>query len=576
MGKEEEQGQEQEQGQQTARGTNRESIESATLSDTGNLDNINLDDDSAAPQKQGSSGIDYSQGDLHAAETDRPAADDASKEPAPKETSSKTLSLGGFANALPSMPWSPNSESPAKSRASSPSALAAPTIQSGAPPAPSRKLTSPFSWLSRNSGIKDKETSPPQSRRRNTTSSVATLNSNPEMMLSKLDEEAGSGSNPTSLKDRFKMVRMREEAGVAVPAGDDDGSPGATAQPLRSGASVASNESGDADKGLAPGTASGVSAGPSALSESEVDWDLWQSVVYEGPAAVARTSADELNKAIATGIPNVIRGVVWQVLAQSKNEELERLYPDLVARGTEKEKQKDRNSNSTAASASTNGSLAVQNDATPGSSASSVHSDRSGSNGSQPGRGSGEKMSEADRKKKEKDDAVALQKLEKTIRRDLGARTSFSRHAAAAGLQDGLFGICKAFALHDESVGYAQGMNFLIMPLLFNVSATTLAGNHSSREGQFTQLMCGLDARGRGVLSPSKTHGSLSLARSFRPRYARSSSAFVPVRAPPGRSRTRIVLPSPPQRHNSPPLRHTMVPYFVCISVPAATSAPHL
>ena len=54
-----------------------------------------------------------------------------------------------------------------------------------------------------------------------------------------------------------------------------------------------------------------------------VDWDLWQSVVYEGPAAVARTSPEEPNRAIATGIPNAIRGVVWQVLAQSKNEELE-------------------------------------------------------------------------------------------------------------------------------------------------------------------------------------------------------------------------------------------------------------
>lgn len=452
----------------------RESLKSQSLSDTGNLADVNLDDDNATPQKEGSSGIYCPQDDLHAAETDRPATDDATKEPpAAEKSSSKTLSLGGFTNALPSMPWSPNNESPAKSRASSPSAL---TAQAGAPPPPSRKLTSPFSWLSRNSGTKDKDsTSPPAqtSPRRNTASSVATMASNPEMMLSRLDEEkGGSTGNQTSLKDRFKMVRMREEAGVTVPISEEDETPGATNQPAQSGASVASNESAGADKSLAPGTASGVSAGPSALAEQEVDWDLWQSVVYEGPAAVARTSADELNRAIATGIPNVIRGVVWQVLAQSKNEELERLYPELVARGTEKEKQKDRNSNSTSASASTNGSLAVQNDASPGSSASSVHSDRSGSNGSHPAKAANDKMSEADRKKKEKDDAAAMQRLEKTIRRDLGARTSFSKHAAAAGLQEGLFGICKAFALYDEGVGYAQGMNFLIMPLLFNVSTT--------------------------------------------------------------------------------------------------------
>jgi hypothetical protein len=75
----------------------------------------------------------------------------------------------------------------------------------------------------------------------------------------------------------------------------------------------------------------------------------------------------------------------------------------------------------------------------------------------------------AEKKKKEKEDAAMLQKLEKVIRRDLGARTSFSKHAAAAGLQDGLFGVCKAYALFDEGVGYAQGMNFLIMPILFNM-----------------------------------------------------------------------------------------------------------
>ena len=28
----------------------------------------------------------------------------------------------------------------------------------------------------------------------------------------------------------------------------------------------------------------------------------------------------------------------------------------------------------------------------------------------------------------------------------------------SAGLQEGLFGICKAYALYDEDVGYAQGM----------------------------------------------------------------------------------------------------------------------
>lgn len=68
-----------------------------------------------------------------------------------------------------------------------------------------------------------------------------------------------------------------------------------------------------------------------------------------------------------------------------------------------------------------------------------------------------------------KDKTAAIIKLEKTIKRDLGARTSYSKYLMAAGLQDGLFGICKAYALYDEAVGYAQGMNFIAMPLLFNM-----------------------------------------------------------------------------------------------------------
>jgi Rab-GTPase-TBC domain len=334
--------------------------------------------------------------------------------------------------------------------------------------------------------------------------------SNPEMMLGRLDEEkevdgARAVNGKSSLKDRFKMVRMREEAGItSLP--EEDSAPGAIAAlvgrsnslglGIVSPTNVIGNEKDSmaAEKippspipttpnaNLAPGTASGVSAGPSAMTDAAVDWDLWQSVVNEGPAAVARTSAEELNKAIATGIPSAIRGVIWQVLAQSKNEDLEMVYKELATRGTEK--AKDRNSNSTTNSTTTNGSLSIINE-TVASSASSMHSEQSGGpNGLSSPTTADDKKSEAalkiyasaaaEKKKKEKEDAAMLQKLEKAIRRDLGARTSYSKFAASAGLQDGLFGVCKAYALFDEGVGYAQGMNFLVMPLLFNVGRTTL------------------------------------------------------------------------------------------------------
>jgi hypothetical protein len=288
------------------------------------------------------------------------------------------------------------------------------------------------------------------------------------MMLSKLEEsEARDNGSRNSLKDRFKALRMQGEAEASVeedkanPTASDGAEAGLGIQPPKSPLPTAP------DKNLAPGTAAGVTAGPSAIADTPVDWDLWQAVVYEGPAAVARSSPEELNKAIATGIPNAIRGVIWQVLAQSKNEELEAVYHELVARGTDKEKKsKDRNSG--ISGASVNGTSKG-----PTSSSSSVHSEGSANGTTSQTEADIKKQQQAaaDREKKEKEELAKIQKLEKTIRRDLGARTSYSKFAAAAGLQESLFGVCKAYALFDEGVGYAQGMNFLVMPLLFNMPA---------------------------------------------------------------------------------------------------------
>ncbi|KAJ9144822.1 RabGAP/TBC [Coniochaeta hoffmannii] len=430
------------------------------------LDNVNLDDDSAQPPK----------------DEDKKASD---------HHPPKSISLSSITNSLPTMPWSPppTTDSPTKSGLISPP-----------PPPPARKISSAFSWLSRSHSSKDKDapaTSPPAiSPRRNTASSVTTLTSNPEMMLSKLDEEKDGDMNGSrsSLKDRFKLLRMREEAGVVLPADDDKHGSAIASLVARTGTvglgvlSPSTVLTDEKDGGLAlppaspippspnhtlaPGTASGATAGPSEDPSVPVDWDLWQSVVYEGPAAVARTSPEELNKAIATGIPNAIRGVIWQVLAQSKNQDLEQVYRELVAMGTDKEN--NRHSNGTSGSGTSQNSLGIQQE--PASSASSVHSDKSGANGSSSPTNTDSEASlkaqaiaAAERKKRDKVDAAQLQKLEKIIRKDLGARTSYSKFAAAQGLQEGLFGVCKAYALFDKPVGYAQGMNFLIMPLLFNM-----------------------------------------------------------------------------------------------------------
>ncbi|ODA80975.1 hypothetical protein RJ55_03935 [Drechmeria coniospora] len=434
-----------------------------------NLDNVELDDE--APSKS--------------QELQKPAGKD-------KDKSHQTLSLNSITSALPSMPWSPTVDPLSKSPGPSLSALASPPSSHTNSPHPTRKLTSPFSWLSRSSSNKDKDKDgamvPPTqvSPRRNTASSIATLTSNPEMMLSRLDEDSERRSswvqlsNRESLKDRFKALRMREESVIVLAVGDNDKASNALGL-------VPATDDSSSDKSqpppvlsptndLAPGTVSGMNAGPSTMPDTQVDWDLWQSVVYEGPAAVARTSAEELNIAIATGIPHAIRGVIWQVLAQSKNDDLEAVYRVLVAEGTEMDKS--RHSNSTTTSIASNKNLSAPSGDTVTSSASSVHSEQSAGNGSSSPKGDkslkattkAQAAVTAERRKRKKDDAMNLQKLEKTIRRDLGARTSYSKYAAAAGLQEGLFGVCKAYALYDEGVGYAQGMNFLIMPLLFNMS----------------------------------------------------------------------------------------------------------
>ncbi|KAI9741168.1 MAG: GTPase-activating protein [Cirrosporium novae-zelandiae] len=419
--------------------------------------------------------------------------------------------LKGLSGSISSGPWAPPP----------------PPKQNEAPaPAPPRKLTSPFSWLTRNTskdlGHKENIASPPlhargrSPNRRDTTASVSTLSSNPELMLSRLDEGGeingsmhGGSRQRNSLRDRFKMLRLREEIGITMTEdGNDistpDGGSGALVSfiekltnlglgivsptsltesvesvmsPKEYSSSPPSSLPSTINPNLPPGTAAGVAAGPSSGENTvPVDWDLWQAVVYEGPAAVARTSPEELAQAIAGGIPSAIRGVVWQVLAQSKNEELEIVYRDLVARGTDHDPERLSVSSGNTLNGHTNGSIKEKDSNT--SSSSSIHSDQS-----TPTSGFASPLHEkdpemaaklqaaaiAERKRKAKEDAAALNKLEKAIKRDLGARTSYSKFAVSAGLQDGLFGVCKAYALFDEAVGYAQGMNFLAMPLLFNM-----------------------------------------------------------------------------------------------------------
>ena len=342
------------------------------------------------------------------------------------------------------------------------------------------------------------------------------MGSNPELTLGKIEDGTDDGqsrANRTSLKDRFKLLRMQEEAGIDTF--NEDGSPknlengeatggrprsgsvnaAGTSSNVQNGAkdgetgtpSMARNASspgrlprrGTINSSLAPGTAAGIAEGPAGADAEPVDWDLWQSVVYEGPAAVARTSADELTHAISNGIPQAIRGVVWQVLAQSNNDELEDVYRELSSRTVDNNQvlingklppnpsvngTKEKESHTPSASSTHSGS------STPATSAMTGSPPPSHDNNNAESVAKLQASLAAEKKRKTKDDAAALVKLEKTIKRDMGARTSFSKYLMSVGLQDGLFNVCKAYALFDEGVGYAQGINFISMPLLFNVS----------------------------------------------------------------------------------------------------------
>lgn len=294
-----------------------------------------------------------------------------------------------------------------------------------------------------------------------------------------VDGPEGDAFVKPSLQDRFATLRAQEEHGneMVLEDGETDisealASPTKESPESRTRRASSVNKSPPVDRKLPPGTALGMTAGPAAET-GPVDWDLWQSLVHEGPSAVQRTGGAEIAKAIANGIPPAIRGVVWQVLADSKSEDLESLYKTLKARGTEAEQRPPLSRGN---SSYVGQGLSEKDRDSTGSSRSSVHSDSSTPATSnltsrpQSVDGSTPELKMKLLAEKQKRDAAALVKLEKAIKRDLGTRTSFSKYAQSAGLQDGLFGLCKSYALFDEAVGYAQGINFIAMPLLFNMS----------------------------------------------------------------------------------------------------------
>lgn len=424
-----------------------------------------------------------------AAATKSPTSPDqtvASPPTLPPRDSKQGSFFQGFSPSLPSVPWGP------------------PPVNKNLPPPPPppalpRKSTGgPFSWLTRaTTGGKENKTT---TARRNTGASVSTISSNPE--LAGRDGDAASTESRrqrNSLRDQFKLLRMREEGGVADDQGSVKSSPNESRSsvvgspssipeqlevdgPKQPSSGATSPLPSTVNPNLAPGTVSGISAAASDAS-APVNWEMWQDVVNHGVSALRGSNAEELTTAIKHGIPQTIRGVLWQVLADSRNPDLEEVYRELSSRAPERDRYR---SMSSVPSVNGHANGSPKEKGSIASSRSSVNSEMStpatnsvhgvmspGLNGDRDPETlvKAQAVLESIRKRKAKEEAAALQKLEKVIRRDLGSRTSYSKYFLSQRNQDGLFGLCKAYALYDEGVGYAQGINFIVMPLLFNVSA---------------------------------------------------------------------------------------------------------
>lgn len=272
--------------------------------------------------------------------------------------------------------------------------------------------------------------------------------------MSGSNEKADAARAAESLRENFKKIKERELSSEPRSLGPD----GPTHKPsvftsisANLGISAVPGNAGgsDLDSGSTTAVSSPINSPQPTLASlkeepTSIDWDLWQSIV-DSPAEALAATPSEINAAIQNGIPQTIRGTVWQALAQSKNLELEVVYREVLMlppTATAEEAQ------------SIFGSFRPP--------ITSRTSFKTGSpNGSSPRIGSPKNSAVAAGMKK------TIAQLEKVIKRDLGERTSFGKYKVD---QKALLNICKAYALFDPEVGYTQGMTFIATVLLLNVS----------------------------------------------------------------------------------------------------------
>ncbi|KAG9071077.1 GTPase-activating protein [Linnemannia hyalina] len=76
-------------------------------------------------------------------------------------------------------------------------------------------------------------------------------------------------------------------------------------------------------------------------SSEDVDWDYWGSLMHDYNGVVKK-NPKQLTVMIQKGVPQAIRGLIWQLLAQAKDAQLEATYADLLKETSSHEKQIQR------------------------------------------------------------------------------------------------------------------------------------------------------------------------------------------------------------------------------------------
>ena len=241
------------------------------------------------------------------------------------------------------------------------------------------------------------------------------LNGDPKQMRASIDGAVKLREHFEKLRDQGQRHSRTDSQNRGLEEGssshDSKASKASQSQPVANGAAAA------AQRESVTSSADTAWEGPPAedMGDEEIDWEFWGDVM-SNYQQVARNHPRQLSRAIQAGIPPALRGMMWQLMSSSKNEEMEIIYAYYLKQ-------------------------------------TSTH--------------------------------------EKAIRRDLNRtfpEQNYFQDGKGIG-QENLYNVIKAYSLYDPEVGYCQGMQFVVGPLLLNMP-------DEEAFSTFVRLMKSYDLRG--------------------------------------------------------------------------------